>query len=221
MDNNQKQTLLIGLAIVATFGVILVAYPIWKQPVLKNSIESQPIMQEENTENPMEKSLIYTDNLLDTSTWKTFQSEETDIVFKYPANWYINESQFKNTLPDQPLKQITLSNYNQDKISGSDAPLPPQFIRITILSFADIDNLQAWSKKLGFSKPETLKINGIKALRDRHVYRGPDQGQDNPRFYGDVTILLNKKIGYELSYGPTNSELANIFDLIVTSVNFK
>lgn len=219
MDNNQKQTLLIGLAIVATFGVILVAYPIWKQPVLKNPIESQPIIQEDSTEDPMEKALIPTD--VDTSTWKTFQSEETDIVFKYPANWYINESAFKNTLPDQLLRQIVLSNYDQNKTSSSDAPLPPQFIRITILSFANINSLETWSKKLGFSKPETLKINGVRALRDRHVFRGPSEAQGNERYYRDVTILLNKKIGYELSYAPPKSELANIFDLIAASVSFK
>jgi hypothetical protein len=221
MNSNYKKILLTGIAVVAIFGTVIILLSILERPTSKKITGVGTETSRGDTENAMEKSLIHTDNILDTSAWKEFRSETTNIVFKYPANWYINESAFKNTLPDQPLKQITLGNYDQDKVNGSDTMLPPQFIKITILSFTDTGDLTKWSKKLGFSKPETLKINGATALRDKHVYRGPDQSQNNPRFYGEVTILLNDKVGYELSYGPNNSELANIYELIANSVSFK
>lgn len=222
MEKKQTKVLIVGIVFVFVVGLFLFLTQKFNSTLnvddQKEMAESNPVILNKES-SPMEKALIPTD--VDTSTWKTFQSEDTNIVFKYPANWYINESAFKNTLPDQPLKQITLSNYDQDKVNGSDAVLPPQFIRITVLSFANVGDLATWSKELGFSKPETLRINGMNALRDRHVFRGPSEAQNNERYFRDVTILLNDKIGYELSYGPTNAELANVFDLITASVRIK
>jgi len=151
-----------------------------------------------------------------TVNWKTYTNTEYGYTIKYPPNFNLNSPY---------LGDITIRNNNQSITEGTDTSLGVEDIKISVNVYTNLlekETLESWVNRIGLSDKKNILVDGVKAIRGRMIYTGKEEsgyyikGESSG---SDVRFIHNNK-GYQVSYDPYNSKLANTFDQILSTFKF-
>lgn len=149
-----------------------------------------------------------------TANWKTHSS--SDFSLKYPTIWYLNTSS---------TGYITITNYDSSLVAGSDAPISPENIVISISTYNNLsasETLESWVTKTSLSEKTNVLVDGIKAIRGRIIYTGKEESgyYQEGQLSGDYVYILYNGKGYLITYSPHGSKFVSTFDQILSTFKF-
>lgn len=171
------------------------------------------IYKTQKTEIPASIETEQTSSLSDTSNWKEYN--DVDISLKYPTNWYLSTSV---GIGDH----IAITSYDSYLLYGSDAPLNPEHIAISIYKYSDLlvgETVELWANRIGLFNQRSFILDGEKAIRGNIIYTG----QEESGYYkkgessGDYVLVIKNGKGHQITYSPYASKLVSTFDQILST----
>ncbi len=186
--------------------------------------KSETSQQEATSEDPEATDEISFEELMDTSTWKVFESEELGVSFMYPGDWTIDDR--TENFGDQG----TIRSFNPGKTAISEKllwllptahfrkPGADALIELNIYSISDLntEGFYYFSKK-------SLESTVVSKIVQRYPIFFKRTHHKNNDLYSEEIVWLNNERNlavYILGGSDTNDKEASFFYTLISTIEF-